>query len=378
MWNTLKSKATESFEVLRPSFSSLSSLPVLSKLIPSPDQKAEIKETMVNSPPNKKKTLKELKEEEEQKKLSKGLQFLIDNGEFMNDVLRPMINDSIERRKNDPKNPLKTQNDAEVENDRIGLILIKIASETESTDELLWAIEDEIEKVENAGEKKQLSIKNVTKKLVRTLKRIVRVVLFPSIALVIASLIANEMIIYPAPIRLVFFLFTFIICATLPFVLFSISFFFLCKWGYDYYVNEMSDGPKRIIMPTLFAVLPLTTKTYNNRFINWLAKPFQYGETWSKADGEELNKRMELYDTALKEAFPYVEAIKTQDPFEQQLQKIVKAFSELHQPPLPPVSAPVSALPATVQANNPENVARFSAIPSGPLPAVISPAPEAQ
>ena len=85
---------------------------------------------------------------------------------------------------------------------------------------------------------------------------------------------------------------------------------------------------------------------------------------------------MELYDTALKESFPYVEALKSQDPFEGQLEKIVKAFVELHKaPPLPIVEAPPSnnTLPATIQATNPENAARFSATSSGPLPPVIQP-----
>lgn len=199
---------------------------------------------------------------------------------------------------------------------------------------------------------------------------IIEVSFFPFLSLIMASLIANEMIVYPAPIRFAFFLFTFLMCLSADFIVIMISLFYLLKYGFHYYVNEMSGGPKRIIMPTLFAMLPLTTKTYENRFINWLATPFQYGETWSEHDADELKERMELYDTALKESFPYVEALKSQDPFEGQLEKIVKAFEELHKaPPLPHSN---NTLPATIQAN-PENAARFSATSSGPLPPVIQP-----
>jgi hypothetical protein len=212
----------------------------------------------------------------------------------------------------------------------------------------------------------------VIQKMIRYIKRFLEIAFFPFLSFLMASFIANEMIIYPAPIRLAFFLFTFLLCLSSTFIVVLLCLFYLCKWGYHYYVNEMSGGPKRIIMPTLFAFLPLTTKTYSNRLINWLATPFQYGEKWSKKDGEELKQRMELYETALKESFPYVEALKNQDPFEEQLQKIAKVFEELHQPPPTP---PEATLPPTIQPINPENTARFVAAPAGPLPPVIQPAP---
>lgn len=215
----------------------------------------------------------------------------------------------------------------------------------------------------------------VFQKMIRYTKQFISIAFIPLLSLLMASFIANEMIVYPAPIRLVFFLFTLFICITTRFIAILLGLFYLCKWGYDYYVNEMSDlpGPKRLIMPTPFALLPLTTKTYTNRFFNWLASPFQYGETWSKSDAEELKRRMELYQESLKEAFPYVEAIKNQDPFSQQLEKIAKGFAELHKAPLAP--PPAAPLTPTIQNANAANVARFAALPTGPLPAVIEPAP---
>lgn len=211
----------------------------------------------------------------------------------------------------------------------------------------------------------------VIQKMIRYIKRFIEIAFFPFLSFLMASFIANEMIVYPAPIRLAFFLFILLLCLSSTFIVVVFCLFYLCKWGYHYYVNEMSGGPKRIIMPTLFAFLPLTTKKYPNGFVNFLAKPFQYGELWSKKDGEELKQRMELYETALKESFPYVEALKNQDPFEGQLQKIAKVFEELHQPP---PALPEATLPPTIQPINPENAARFAATPAGPLPPVIQPA----
>ena len=171
----------------------------------------------------------------------------------------------------------------------------------------------------------------VLQKMLYYTKLAIKIAFFPFLSALLASLIANEMIIYPSPIRLIFFIFTLSVCLLIKPVIVLLSVFYLCKWGFHYYVNKMSDGPKRFIMPTLFAFLPLTTKEYSNSLINILARPFQYGEKWSVTDGKELEQRMELYQQALKEAFPYVESIQTTEPFQSQLQKIETGFRELHQ-----------------------------------------------
>ena len=200
------------------------------------------------------------------------------------------------------------------------------------------------------------AVVRIAKKTFGYIKQILEVAFFPFLSILFASFIANEMIIYPAPIRLCFFVFTLVLCFFSKTIIAILSLFYLCKWGFHYYVNEMSDGPKRLIMPTLFAILPLTTNEYPNRFKNFFAKPFQYGERWSRRDARELDTRMEMYQESLKEAFPFVEAIKTQEPYQEQLQKISKKFSELHQAMAPPAAPPAPAAPS-----------------APPLPAVITP-----
>jgi hypothetical protein len=221
------------------------------------------------------------------------------------------------------------------------------------------------------------------KKAVEYVKRGVEIAFFPFLALLFASFVANEMIIYPAPIRLAFFLFTAIVCFLSRTILVVVGMFYLCKWGYSYYVNEMSDGPKRLIMPTLFAFLPLTTREYPNRFKNFFARPFQYGERWSKRDARELDTRMELYQASLKDSFPFIEAIKTQEPYQGRLQKIQKNFSELHKEMAPP-TAPLALLPpviAAAPAAAPAATAAAATAAEPPLPPVIAtaaaPAPAA-
>jgi hypothetical protein len=151
-------------------------------------------------------------------------------------------------------------------------------------------------------------------------------------------------------------------------ILVLLGFYYLCKWGYDYYINEMTDGEKRRIMPTVFALLPLTTTKYPSGFLNEILSPFQYGEVWSKTDGRELKERMDLYQATLNEAFPFLEAIKTQDPFSGQLAKIEGLFTQLHRgvsPSAPSApSAPSTPLPAVPP---PSTIT----VPSGPVPATV-------
>lgn len=210
----------------------------------------------------------------------------------------------------------------------------------------------------------------IFQKIIRWIKYIVQIAFFPVIAALLASFVANEMIIYPAPIRLGFFLFTFLLCYTMRHILILLGIFYICKWGFHYYVNEMSDGPKRLIMPTTFAFLPLTTRQYQSRFMNTIMSPFQYGEGFSKKDGEELQQRMEGYKEALDEAFPYLQAIKTQEPFETRHRKIEAQIAALHLPPPPP---PLPIQPAPLPAVIASAPNAPSLPPSGPLPPVISP-----
>jgi hypothetical protein len=223
------------------------------------------------------------------------------------------------------------------------------------------SVKEAMEDIPSEAEAEKVATSNspvirVFQKMFYYTKRIISIAFFPFLAILFASLIANEMIIYPAPIRLVFFIFTVIICILSRVILTFIGIFYLCKWGFHYYINEMSDGPKRLIMPSLFALLPLTTKEYSNTFMNIIARPFQYGERWSVKDGEELQQRMNMYQTALDESFPYLQRIKTTEPFQTQHVKIETNFSELHKAFAPNTMPTPSATPSTVPSAAPSTV----------------------
>jgi len=177
------------------------------------------------------------------------------------------------------------------------------------------------------------AVVRIVQKMFYYTKEAIRSAFYPVLTLLMASLIANEMIVYPAPIRLGFFLFTLFVCMVIKPVIFLLGFYFLCKKGYDYYINELmwQEGmPKEIIMTSLFAFLPLTTNESEGRIKNFFMKPFQYGGQFSQKDGEELAKRMEMYDEDLRQAFPYLEKIKNKEPFQARLEKITTQMKTLH------------------------------------------------
>lgn len=301
----------------------------------------------------------------------KVMKFIGEHGEVLQNELMPKMEAYYERfRAKQPPNP--KSDPAAPEKKRLNDILMSVIIETQSIDEVFWRIEDEIEKAENPNAE-QLNTNKILKQTWRNIKRYHGIVIYYSLVFLFSSLISNEMIVYPAPIRLGFFLFTLFVCMVIKPVIFLLGFYFLCKKGYDYYINELmwQEGmPKEIIMTTLFAFLPLTTNESEGRIKNFFMKPFQYGGQFSQKDGEELAKRMEMYEEDLREAFPYLEKIKNKEPFAPRLEKITTQLKTLHDfvvlpdsddeseeeaeeagtngsPPLPPTIASTMAAPAS-------------------------------
>jgi hypothetical protein len=269
--------------------------------------------------------------------------FVEENKEAVTNELLPKVQEYIDRYGKRPNV------DVNKERDRLNGILMKTIIETGSFDEVSWALDDEIEKSESENPN-QFNYKNIPKQVWRNIKRYGPIVFFPLVALILASIVANDCIIYPPQVRLAFFLITLIVCLLSKGILTMVALFYIGKKIYDYYINEMSENPKRLIMPTMFAFLPLITHEHPNRFLNGLARPFKYGENYIKRDGPELKKRMEMYQKELDDAFPYLETIKTKDPFKGRLDKIKSNFENLHSAMAPPVT---STLPPVIRGQPP-------------------------
>jgi len=157
---------------------------------------------------------------------------------------------------------------------------------------------------------------------------ILKKVFFPFIALMLAMIVTNELIIYAVPIRIIFFIVTLAICIYSQTAAISLSLYYIFKGSYSYYVNNMTDRPKKNIMPTIFALLPITTYKPMSSFSSFFMYPFTYPKTEKAA--LKLPEVMKGYWESLVESFKDFDKIKNLPLFVEDIKKIKYDLSHLH------------------------------------------------
>jgi hypothetical protein len=210
-------------------------------------------------------------------------------------------------------------------------IMMEEIKKTMSMQELKWRLEDEIEKAESPNPN-AFNYKNIPKQVWRNAVRYLPMLIKPAICLFLASLVANDSIMYPTQVRLSFFIITLIACAISNGAIAFLAIFYTGKRIYDYYINEMSENPKRLIMPTLYSLLPVLTDKPKSRILSAFSGPLQYGGNFKVGQDDEISERMAMYQEQLDHSFPYLQKIKTNDPFKARLDKIAENFENLHKP----------------------------------------------
>ena len=198
---------------------------------------------------------------------------------------------------------------------------------------------------------------------------------FLSIAfyIVLASLVANDMIMYAPTIRAFFFAFTLFVTYAFPPYKFMLAFYYALRKGYDYYHDKLSSEkvkpPKSF--PMIFAMLPLTTtypESSASRFFMW---PFMYQKSSKpermKKENDRLETIMETYWNNLNTSFEYLNNIKSVEPFSRlyELNKEHLTVNAMH-PILKPetIVEPSKTLPNVIQEKIPEN----NVVPGQPVP----------
>ena len=216
--------------------------------------------------------------------------------------------------------------------------------------------------------------------------RMIKKGFFPVMALILSMYVTNELIVYSAPIRLIFFIVTFLICYLFTPFSIILAGYYLCKSGYGYYLNNLSDGPKTKIMPTIFALLPLTTDIPVSSLGAFFMYPFTYPK--NDKDAKKLPIIMNNYMESLKKSFAYFDKIKNLPFVAEGFKKMEENMEHLHdipkkpEPVTPPSSSSSSSsLPATIEKpknqsnppsyNNNTSTAPPSSLSSSSLPATI-------
>ena len=181
---------------------------------------------------------------------------------------------------------------------------------------------------DNTTDPNTFSISRLAKKTVSQTFRYLMWGLYLFLALIMAMIITNELIMYSVPIRVIFFIFVLIICLILPPVSVILGVFYVFKGGYSYYVNHMTNNPREI-MPTIYTLLPISiSKTYDIPWYN----PFAYPKTVKAT--EQLPKTMKKYMEDLQDSFKDFDAVKNLPIFVENLKTIQTNLSKLHSPPI--------------------------------------------
>lgn len=228
------------------------------------------------------------------------------------------------------------------------------SSESVATEPPKKSVFERYEDTEEPEDPKEgISVSRILKKTWKYLVLIVQNAFFPVLALILASFVANEMIVFPPPMRFAIFVFVLVLSIVVHPVAFGLAFYYACKKGYSYYVNDMENGPKRRIMPHLFAMLPLTTYQYEAGFSSFFMYPFTYPKT--EEDERELPLIMADYYKSLEASFGYLKKVANLPFFAEGIKKIKSQMEHMHDKEFP--------LPEGKEKTNEEV--------SPPLPAVI-------
>ena len=162
----------------------------------------------------------------------------------------------------------------------------------------------------------------------------VQYVLYPLLCIYLSSLVANDLIVYPVGVRIVFFVLILFLCASFVHVTVGMSLFYTARKLYEKYLNRDRDdkpNPPIKLMPKIFAMLPISTKTSESSFYNFFMYPFRYlkGE---KAETENvfLQELMKKYTDSLNESFPYYEKVKGDSMFVSRKEELDKEIAEMH------------------------------------------------
>ena len=199
----------------------------------------------------------------------------------------------------------------------------------------------------------QIDISRILQNVYDKGSQLVSILFYPILSLYLASLVANELIVYPAPIRLIFFILVLVLCNIFAYIAILMVGYYICKKLYEMYLNREQDPPQpRVkLMPKIFAMIPFTTYTSDNGLVNLFLYPFRYlkGDNAEK-DFSFLQILMKKYTDSLNESFPYYEVIRTtEEIFTDRKEIFDKTENDMHklmkrkekEVPLPNQSTPL-------------------------------------
>ena len=179
---------------------------------------------------------------------------------------------------------------------------------------------DDIEKIPanlSAVEKMLRKIKQIA---LRVKDRMISIFITFIIPLILAMFVANESIMYPAPVRIIYFIFALVLCYVSQTAVVLLGTVYLGKFVYDYYVNKMEKRGIPLIVPPILAVLPVkifdpsAPAAFFKDLVNF---PLTYPR--NERGDKNLLLIMNDYMESLKKSFTYLDNVKSMPMFVEKL-----------------------------------------------------------
>ena len=152
------------------------------------------------------------------------------------------------------------------------------------------------------------------------------------LSFLLSVFIVNEMIMYPVIIRLVFFLFTFMMCYSFTSYTTGITMYYVIRAIYYRFVDTES---KKKSLPTIFSWLPLyysepITEEGFGPSLRKIARFLFCTYPFDTKRDVMLKEKMEAYKTELKDSFPYYTHVEEEKEIKELYSSMVEYIDTLH------------------------------------------------
>jgi len=174
--------------------------------------------------------------------------------------------------------------------------------------------------------------------MIRIKERMINIFITFIIPLILAMFVANESVMYPAPVRIIYFVFAFVLCYVNKAAAGLLGTIYLGRYAYDYYVNKMEKRGIPLIVPPILAVLPV--KIFDPSAPAAFFKDLiQYPMIYPRNERGENNLMVIMNDylESLKKSFTYLDNVKSMPMFVEKLKTIDENMEKLHKPIPEPV-----------------------------------------
>jgi len=186
-------------------------------------------------------------------------------------------------------------------------------------------------------------------RILKNIRNMIGVSIFPLLCVLMASFISNEMIMYSPWIRAIFFAFIFYICLVFKVPVMVIGSYYVLRYLHGKFVNNFTERPKVKVWPTIYSVLPLLIERPLQPLMAFFAYPFMYPKT--HLDRVLLDKEMQMYEKSLRKSFPYGDVMMESEEYKRKAELADEFLDHMHDPPKKSgSSAPETVEPATFYA----------------------------